>query len=947
MREKILKKLAGWQTAHPWRMLILVAAVTIIMAGFAGQLTVTMRTSDLLPEKDPRVVNFNKILEEFSTATSLVVVVQGKEQRIKEFADTLAPEILELKDSGSNEKYWNQIQKLQDKRKELIEQGAGEGRLFDLQKEVQEIEDRIDKPLFQRVDYKAEIDFLRDHILMLAKEENLKNMKEFFMDPNLIGLIRNLNNAMEKEYVGQQDSISTREKEDGAVNLLDGIQNLIEHLQIAANKESLPVEEIKDTVDKLLFGEPYFISYDREALILNALPTFTLMDRDLLMVAAEKVQVLVDELLKDYPEVEAGLTGGIAREYTEQIYSQKSLGYTSLFALVGILLLLMISFRMWVAPVFAVLNLVVGLIWAMGAAYILVGQLNMFTSMMSIVLLGLGIDFSIHLISGFTEWRAAGDSISDSMQKTFLKSGKGIVTGALTTSCAFLTLMISQTRGMKEMGIVTGGGLLAILLATMLFLPVLLVFRERRREKVHLKGDAEKKEIRDLSFSFLGRIGEWLSRRYLFTIAASVGITVLLVWGATHMTFDHNYMNLEPKGLTAFTLLDTVKEKFDLSMEYALVLADDVETSRDYGEQYRELGTVAMTDDISVYLPSPEQQAKRIPHIDEIKKTMEESIIREEVRLEEIPTLIEEIQRLEMNVMEIQDMAFLGGQDKVDNKCKKIVGDPEVPNSPNIIRGLYEEIEREAEDTAAGFSDFQRIFAPNFKQSVLRMASTESIRMDDLPVTILDRYSNQERDLFLISVYPNFNPYEDADFLKRFVADLNTVTERATGSPPLSLALIDIFGRDGRNAVLLTLVIVFLLLCVDFFNPRDALMAMVPLALGLLWMVGLMYVVGMKLSVMSVMGLPLIIGIGIDDGVHIIHRWKHEGNNRVYTVFSSTGKAILLTSLTTMLAFGSLMFSIFPGWVQFGASLFIGVAACFLTTVLVLSGLFGWIERKK
>jgi hypothetical protein len=112
-------------------------------------------------------------------------------------------------------------------------------------------------------------------------------------------------------------------------------------------------------------------------------------------------------------------------------------------------------------------------------------------------------------------------------------------------------------------------------------------------------------------------------------------------------------------------------------------------------------------------------------------------------------------------------------------------------------------------------------------------------------------------------------------------------------------------------------------------------------------MVGLMYDVGMKLSVMSVMGLPLIIGIGIDDGVHIIHRWKHEGNSRVYTVFSSTGKAILLTSLTTMLAFGSLMFSIFPGWVQFGASLFLGVAACFLTTVLVLSGLFGWIERKK
>jgi predicted RND superfamily exporter protein len=78
-----------------------------------------------------------------------------------------------------------------------------------------------------------------------------------------------------------------------------------------------------------------------------------------------------------------------------------------------------------------------------------------------------------------------------------------------------------------------------------------------------------------------------------------------------------------------------------------------------------------------------------------------------------------------------------------------------------------------------------------------------------------------------------------------------------------------------------------------------------------------------------------------------MHRWQNEGHGKLRVVYSSTGRAILLTSLTTMLAFGSMVFSVFPAWAWFGSSLFIGVGSCFLTTVIILPGLLGWIERKK
>jgi len=906
MREKLLKKLAYWHTTYPRRMLTIVLFLTIFFGFFASQLKVTMRWSDLLPSGDKRTIQFNKIIDEFVSATSLIVVVQGDETKIKEFADVLAPRILEATDSS-----------------------------------------RDNTKLFRRVDYKTEVEFLKNHALILIKAKDLENMKDVFMDPNLKELITNLNNSMEKEYVGQEESISTREKEDGAVMFLDGIQSIVLQLQKAARGKDLHESEIRTVADKLLFGEPYLLSYDKTTLILNAIPNFTMMDTNLMVAGTDAVQEIVDELLEDHSDVEAGLTGMIALGRDEMVYSEQSLGYTTVIAVVAILILLMVSFRMWVAPVLATVNLLVGLVWAVGTAAIVVGQLNIMTMMMAVILIGLGVDFSIHLISGFTEWRAAGDSIAEAMEKTFLKSGKGILTGAVTTSCAFLTLVISHSRGMKEMGLVTGTGLLAILLATFLFLPSLMVLRERRLEKKRSqKDDAPVFVQRDISFRFLGKAAEWLSRRYRFTLLLSLLLTLVLVWFARQITFDHNYMNMEPKGLTSVVLQDMVLEKFDLSMDYGMVIADDVDQSRTFSDKYREIGTVAITEDISRYLPSLEQQAKREPHIVEVRDRIQSASIRESLLPEEIQTLKDEIARLEMNVMELQDMAYLGGQDKVDNKCTEIVGDPENPDTGNIIQDLLALLDGTEVEVSKRLAPFQLSFAPYFQEAVIRMSNTDPIHLEELPVTILDRYSNEDRSQFLVTVFPAGNIWQNADFLRRFSLDLERVSDKATGMPPVFRALIEIIGRDGRNAVLLTLVIVFLLLWVDFRNPLYSLMAIIPLACGIFWMVGLMYLTRQQITIMNIMGLPMIVGIGIDDGVHIVHRWLHEGKGKIRIVFASTGKAIFLTSLTTMLAFGSLVFSIWRGFAHLGGALFIGVGACFLTSVLILPGIMGFIERK-
>jgi len=177
--------------------------------------------------------------------------------------------------------------------------------------------------------------------------------------------------------------------------------------------------------------------------------------------------------------------------------------------------------------------------------------------------------------------------------------------------------------------------------------------------------------------------------------------------------------------------------------------------------------------------------------------------------------------------------------------------------------------------------------------------------------------------------------------MERLNEEMQKVSPRATGMPIVYHALLRGITADGKLAMQIALGLIFLLLLADFKNVWKALLAIVPLIFGVLLMLGVMHLSGMMLTLVGFYAVLIIIGIGIDDGVHIIHRYNVEGSDAHLTVFSSTGRAILLTSLTTMLAFGSLWFASMAGIGDLGVVLFIGVGSCFVATALVIPVLAG------
>ena len=193
-------------------------------------------------------------------------------------------------------------------------------------------------------------------------------------------------------------------------------------------------------------------------------------------------------------------------------------------------------------------------------------------------------------------------------------------------------------------------------------------------------------------------------------------------------------------------------------------------------------------------------------------------------------------------------------------------------------------------------------------------------------------------------------PQEDLtrpDALRTFVVDCRKVSDAVTGPPVL---LYEHSGqiRGGFNqALILGAVLALGILLLDFRRPGYALLAALPTAVGLIWMLGWMGWAGLEFNLANLIAVPLILGVGIDNGAHMMHRFVQEGHQGMTVVLHHTGRAILISSLTTMIGFGSLALASHRGMASMGLILFFGVASCLITSTLLLPCLLRLLAARR
>ncbi len=492
---KILRNIAGTlarvSEQHPWRMLGLVGVITLVALPLAGGLEVRTNVADMLPAHSPAVQSYLHVTEEFGEVNT-IIVLEGERDRMVEAARALIPR-LEAMD------------------------------------------------LIWAVQATVPTDYFLDGGFMLIDPADLDRTLERFEDPDLIGILRGMNDDFESEYTDNEENLR-----DDEVAIAQGMQGLERALEIlAARFEGRDYASIEEAADAMLIGDPWALSLDRHMMLITCVPTYPIVQFDYLLEMTDQLRVMVEETRREFPDLFVGLSGNGPLQKDEMEAITTSSIILSLIAMLLIYLLLARNFGGWVLPLMALLPLILGIIWTMGALEAVFGSLNMFTAMISPILLGLGIDFAIHLITRFYEERGNGRSVGEALQLTIGGTGVAVLTGGLTTTAAFFALLVGETRGVSEFGFATGAGVALTLLAMFLTLPALLVLRGRRREKrgqvVTLKGARE-------GWPLVGRIAAAGWRRPGLFLGLFLVVAGLSLWGGLTNPFETDWMELEPKG---------------------------------------------------------------------------------------------------------------------------------------------------------------------------------------------------------------------------------------------------------------------------------------------------------------------------------------------------------------------------------------------------------------
>jgi predicted RND superfamily exporter protein len=235
------------------------------------------------------------------------------------------------------------------------------------------------------------------------------------------------------------------------------------------------------------------------------------------------------------------------------------------------------------------------------------------------------------------------------------------------------------------------------------------------------------------------------------------------------------------------------------------------------------------------------------------------------------------------------------------------------------------------------FNDIRDTFA-----AIRQQDTSGPLRVQDLPPGLRSRFIGVTGK-WLLQIYPKKDVW-DRKNQGEFVSELRTVTRSVTGSPVEQWEYTSLLVRSYVEAALYALAAIAVLVAIHFRRPTLVFFALLPVFLGAVWTAGLMGIDDLPLNPANIMTLPLVVGIGVTNGIHLLNRFVEEGTPTLVT--KSTGKAVIVSGLTTIAGFASLWLGKHQGIQSLGQVMSIGVGACMLAALTVLPALLAVLFKR-
>lgn len=708
----------------------------------------------------------------------------------------------------------------------------------------------------------------------------------------------------------------------------------VEELRTGRKLELAPIlSGVSATIEARLAGVPRALSWQtlfsgdkQESVYQELILVKPKLDYSQLFSAQQPIAAIRDAAekigLTDNAPEKLRITGEAALAYDELNSAMLGAQGAGLLALVMVAVVLFFALRTAGAILAVLLSLVLGVILTAAFAAFAVGHLNLISIAFAVLYIGLGVDYAIHLLLRHQELKGTNSTVLNALYAAGGDIGHALTVCAITTAIGFYAFIPTAYQGVAELGIISGTGMLISLIVTLTIVPALQRYLPIRKRKLPASGGRIGNRLLDLPIRFRKLV-------YLATLLA----VIIAIVALPQIKFDYNLLNLnDPQAESVQTFQELLADEKDTAW-HSVVLADNQQEAKQIVARLEKLPEVDKV--ISIFDLVPPEQTEKIEFINEMALTLGPVVFLDASLSAGVHTIAEQREALE-ELNNLLTQFILEQPDHLTTVS--------IRNLNTALTGLLSHLDTLNFD--GGNNQLQ--FLDAISQDLLGLLPDALERLQvafeaapfiqqELPASLSSHWYSQN-GVYRIAVYPTDN-IGNNDALRDFVRAVQQTAPQATGVPVISLeageAVVDAF----IHAFSLALVGVILALLVLLRNIVDTLLVLAPLLLAALFTGAATVLLAIPFNFANIIALPLLLGIGIDCSIHMVHRCRNAPIFCENLLQTSTARAIFYSALTTMAGFGSLAFSPHQGTASMGLLLAVGVVLTLICVLVILPAL--------
>ena len=596
------------------------------------------------------------------------------------------------------------------------------------------------------------------------------------------------------------------------------------------------------------------------------------------------------------------LTGQVPLSDDEFATLSENMGFNTSATLVVITLILFAALRSPRLILAVLATLLAGLAMTSGLGILLIGRFNLISVAFAALFIGLGVDFGIQFATRYREERFRDDDLGRALAAAARGIGLSLSLAAISLVAGFFCFLPTDFRGVSELGLIAGLGMIIAYVATLTFLPALIYVLRPRAER------------RPVETTSLASVDHWIAGHRILVLALTAAAVLAGAPFLRHLSFDSNPMNLRNQKVESVsTFLDLSKDP-RTAPNTIEIMAPSLDAARELSGRIAALPEVDHVTTVDSLIPG-EQDAKT-PLIENARYQLRTVF---DPKRAAAPTDSETVKLLPANAKALRKAAGRAQPPAVTRFAAAL--DALAAASPET---------RDAARRAA-FDDFHRLLG-----EAKGALQAQRVAPETLPPDLAGDWISQD-GRYRIEVSPKGDG-NDREVMTKFAQSVTALAPTASGPPIVVAAAGATIVRAFLFAGLYAFVAIFAILVFALRRASDVALTLGPLLLAGLMSLEAADALGLSLNFANIIALPLMFGVGVAFHIYYVIAWR---KGIADMLASSLTRAIFFSALTTGTAFGSLFFSSHPGTASMGELLAVSLLFTLLAAFIVVPAFLG------